>query len=66
MDELLRRVGLEQCSAAPRTPVCNGTLLSRHHYISDVESNGLLDARLAGRSAMTSKQIREWTEAAVK
>jgi hypothetical protein len=65
MDELLRRVGLEQSSAAPWTPICNGTLLSRRHFISDVESNGLLDARLAGRSAMTLKQIKEWTQAGV-
>ena len=43
-----------------------GTLLSRRHFISDVESNGLLDARLAGRSPMTLKQIKEWTQAGVK
>jgi hypothetical protein len=66
MDELLRRVHLEQHSAAPRTAVCNGTLVSRHHFISDVESNGLLDARSGGRSIMTSNQIKEWTDAGVK
>jgi hypothetical protein len=65
MDELLRRLGSEQNSAAPGTTVCNGTLLSRHHFISDVESNGLLDARSLGRSVMTSKQIKKWTEAAI-
>ncbi|HYY30769.1 MAG TPA: hypothetical protein VE860_22725 [Chthoniobacterales bacterium] len=66
MDELLRRVASEQSSAAPRTTVCNGTLLSRRHFISDVESNGLFDARLAGRSAMTSNEVKEWTQAGVR
>jgi hypothetical protein len=55
MDELLRRVGLEQWDAALKTPL---------HFRCRIQ-------QVAGRevgwsSAMTLKQIKEWTQAGVK
>jgi hypothetical protein len=64
MDKLLRRLNLERQSDSPGPEVCNGTLLSRNQYISDIETEGFQDARLRGRSAMTAEQMREWTAAA--
>jgi len=43
---------------------CNGTLLSRIQYLSDVTSGGLLDAREESRCQMTRAEIQRWTAAA--
>jgi predicted nucleotidyltransferase len=63
MDELLRRVGLEQQADSPGRTVCNGTFLSRNQFISDIELDRFMDARLDGRSSMSAEEIKEWTVA---
>jgi hypothetical protein len=56
-EELLR----EQNEPAGPDPVCNGTLLSRIQYESDL--NEFLDARLTGRSMMSTEELHHWIEA---
>jgi Nucleotidyl transferase of unknown function (DUF2204) len=51
----------EQAELPPPDPVCNGTLLSRIQYQSDL--NDFLDARLTGRSTISSEELRHWVEA---
>jgi predicted nucleotidyltransferase len=63
MEELLRRLDLERQAGPPGAKVCNGTFLSRNQYISDIQSNRFLDARLGERSAMTTEEIKDWTAA---
>jgi hypothetical protein len=65
LTELLIRVETEQHAALPAANVCNGPLLSRSQFISDVEKDGFRDSRLSDRNAMTEDDIKEWTAAAV-
>jgi putative nucleotidyltransferase-like protein len=55
--EMLR----EQIEPALVDPICNGTLLSRIQYQSDL--GDLLDARLTGRSTMSTEELQRWIEA---
>jgi Nucleotidyl transferase of unknown function (DUF2204) len=55
------KVLAEQTEPAPVDPVCNGTLLSRIQYQSDLHD--FLDARLTGRSTMSTEELRHWIEA---
>jgi hypothetical protein len=50
----------------PNGKCCNGTLLSRIQYLSDVTSGGLLDAREAARCQMTPAEIQRWTAAGLE
>lgn len=63
--ELVKEFGAkvltEQTEPALVDPVCNGTLLSRIQYDSDLRD--FLDARLTGRSTMSTEELRRWTEA---
>jgi hypothetical protein len=63
--ELVKEFGAkvlrEQAESAGPDPICNGTLLSRIQYESDIGE--FLDARLTGRSAMSTEELRRWTEA---
>jgi hypothetical protein len=61
MKEFAARWVREQTEPAPVDPVCNGTLLSRIQYESDLPD--FLDARLTGRSAMTADELQHWVEA---
>ena len=61
MKELSAKVLEEQTEPAPVDPVCNGTLLSRIQYQSDLRD--FLDARLTGRSTMSTEELRHWIEA---
>jgi hypothetical protein len=61
MKEFAARGVREQTEPAPVDPVCNGTLLSRIQYESDLRDH--LDARLVGRSAMTADELQRWVEA---
>jgi hypothetical protein len=47
----------------PGERVCQGTLLSRTQYRTDVERWGYPDARLDEEASMTAEQVRRWTEA---
>jgi hypothetical protein len=59
--EFSAKVLEEQTEPAPVDPVCNGTLLSRIQYQSDLRD--FLDARLTGRSTMSTEELRHWIEA---
>ncbi|MFZ0505907.1 MAG: hypothetical protein WAM44_19445, partial [Chthoniobacterales bacterium] len=55
------KVSREQTEPAPVDPVCNGTLLSRIQYQSDLRD--FLDARLTGRSSISTEELRHWVKA---
>jgi hypothetical protein len=59
--ELGAKVLGEHTEPAPVDPVCNGTLLSRIQYQSDLCD--FLDARLTGRSTMSAEELQRWIEA---
>ncbi|MBV8214237.1 MAG: nucleotidyltransferase [Verrucomicrobia bacterium] len=61
MKEFAARGLREQTETAMVDPVCNGTLLSRIQYQSDLPD--FLDGRLTGRSAMTADELQRWVEA---
>lgn len=58
LTDLLNRVVVEQRTKPPAANLCNGPLLSRSQFISDVEENGFLDSRLSDRNAMTEEDIK--------
>ncbi len=62
MSELIERLARESRSAPPRRRVCQGTLLSREQYLSDIDAEGFDDARLVVNS-MTLEEIARWTRA---
>jgi hypothetical protein len=47
-------------------PLCNGTLLSRIQYLSDITTGGFIDARTTGRSMIKPLEIQKWTKASLK
>jgi hypothetical protein len=59
--EFSAKVSREQTEPAPVDPVCNGTLLSRIQYQSDLRD--FLDARLTGRSSISTEELRHWVKA---
>jgi Uncharacterised nucleotidyltransferase len=62
--EFNSRIVKEHNEAQSNGNCCNGTLLSRIQYLSDVTSGGLLDAREDARCQMTLGEIQRWTAAA--
>lgn len=62
--ELTDRLLHEEPSTDPG--VCQGTLLSRSQFLTDVADQGLVDARREPRGSMTPRQIELWTEAIEK
>lgn len=63
MDELVRRLHCEQDSPLPAERLCQGTLLSREQYLTDIQRWGYLDARLFPQTYMTPEEIARWTAA---
>ncbi|HEY4541618.1 MAG TPA: nucleotidyltransferase [Noviherbaspirillum sp.] len=63
MDDLLQRLRLEMRTAPSHEAVCQGTLLSREQYLSDIEVEGLQDGRLAPFGNMTQEDTESWTQA---
>jgi hypothetical protein len=59
MDRLARELG------APPSPrrVCQGTLLSREQYLTDVGLWGFEDARVTVAGSMTIEEVAHWTRA---
>jgi hypothetical protein len=55
------KVATEQTEPALVDPVCNGTLLSRIPYEADLRD--FLDARLTGRSTMSTEELQRWIDA---
>jgi hypothetical protein len=64
MQELIHRLQNEMQEASPEADrLCQGTLLSRGQYLSDVMSWGYRDARLLPRGPMTKEEVAHWTAA---
>jgi hypothetical protein len=63
MDDLIDRLAAETHADPPAERLCRGTLLSREQYLIDVERWGYRDARLKPDSAMTQRDIDQWTAA---
>jgi hypothetical protein len=62
--ELMQRLARESASVPTvgNAPVCRGPLLSRAQYLVDIEQWGYRDVRLTHESAMSSDDIKLWTE----
>jgi hypothetical protein len=58
VDDLVQRLSNER--AEPDTRICNGTLLSREQYLSDLRQQGYQDARLAPIAYMTPEALEIW------
>ena len=56
MRELARRLESEPTTAAPRPPLCRGTLLSRYQYRIDLDRWGYGDGRVRPSGRMTRRQ----------
>jgi hypothetical protein len=65
MDDLLGRLQEALHTPEPRERVCNGTLLSRYQFLSDVRAWGFTDGRVV-HGYMRPDQIEEWTEPIAK
>jgi hypothetical protein len=61
MRELLALLQRELASHPIQRKLCQGTLLSREQYLSDIEQWGYPDARLIPRGRMTAEEIAQWT-----
>lgn len=63
MSGLLEKLKQELLIPAPVGQTCQGTLLSREQYLTDVQRWGLKDARNGSGSSMTAADVALWTEA---
>lgn len=63
IDRLVDNLREETHTAPAPDTVCQGTLLSREQYLSDIEQQGLADGRLAPRGNMTARETVIWTDA---
>ena len=62
---LLRRAESGAAADVPNTdsPVCNGTVLSRTQYVTDIDAWGYQDGRIEPVGQMTADDAAAWTEA---
>ena len=63
MKELVARLERQRREPLVEDGLCRGTLLSRAHYLVDVEQWGLADVRLGPETNMTQEDIERWTAA---
>lgn len=63
LQDLLGRLQSEIADPAPRTKLCQGSLLSRAQYLIDLQQWGYVDARIEPRGNMTPEETEAWTEA---
>jgi hypothetical protein len=63
MKELIGRLTRELRVPPPPRRVCQGTLLSRQQYLTDVGQWGFEDARLTVAGSMTVEEVAHWTRA---
>jgi hypothetical protein len=59
--DLLSRLQKELQEQPPKQFLCQGTLLSRQQYLTDVLQWGYQDARLPPRGSLTQADIDHWT-----
>jgi hypothetical protein len=64
--ELVGRLERETAEPPPARRVCQGTLLSRIQYVTDLEQWGYEDARLDNQSGMSTGQADAWTAAGLR
>ncbi len=64
MSELDRAADRTSCTRQPpQRRICQGTLLSREQYLTDVGTWGFEDARLTAPCSMTVEEVAHWTRA---
>ena len=63
MIDLIERLSSELRVPPPPRRVCQGTLLSREQYLTDVGLWGFEDARLTAVGSMTVEEVAHWTRA---
>ncbi|WP_334186577.1 nucleotidyltransferase [Noviherbaspirillum sp.] len=63
MDNLLERLEHEVHTDPPEIDICQGTLLSREQYLTDIHQQGLKDGRVIPFGNMTPKDTKRWTDA---
>ncbi|MGH8300464.1 MAG: hypothetical protein ACRET5_03240 [Steroidobacteraceae bacterium] len=63
MQELIERLTRELRAPPPPRRVCQGTLLSREQYLTDIGTWGFEDARLTVAGSMTVEEVAHWTRA---
>jgi len=63
MSELIERLKKELHAPPSPRRVCQGTLLSREQYLTDVGAWGFEDARLTVAGSMTVDEVAHWTRA---
>jgi hypothetical protein len=61
--ELTGRLRRESQAKPPDRRVCQGTLISREQYLTDLEEWGYQDARLVPPGTMSPGDVQVWTEA---
>jgi len=61
MEELGQRLAAELSETPVDEKICNGTIISRQQYITDVTDRDYHDARLKPLGNMTEQEIAEWT-----
>jgi hypothetical protein len=61
--ELIGRLNKRELVSGSGPELCQGTLLSREQYLTDIQSWGDLDARLLPPGSMSPRDIAQWTEA---
>jgi hypothetical protein len=63
MQHLLDRMEMETSEEQQQAPLCQGTLLSREQYLSDIEQHGYQDSRIEPFGNMSKRDIQKWTRA---
>jgi hypothetical protein len=63
MSELIKRLSAELRAPPPARRVCQGTLLSREQYLTDIGLWGFEDARVTVAGSMTIEEVAHWTRA---
>jgi hypothetical protein len=63
MSDLIERLSRELHAPPSTRRVCQGTLLSRQQYLTDVGLWGFEDARLTVAGSMTVEEVAHWTRA---
>lgn len=63
MSDLIERLSRELHAPSSPRRVCQGTLLSREQYLTDVGLWGFEDARLTVAGSMTVEEVAHWTRA---
>jgi hypothetical protein len=66
IEELSASLKKEVGEPPPVQPLCNGTLLSRLQYLSDITAGAFIDARTMRRCRIKPEEIQAWTRATLE